>query len=482
MLLPFNDDDLMIYIHIPFCASKCRYCDFASHVGDGAEIADYVAALCREIRASKELYGNRHVTSIYMGGGTPSLLSAHQFGEIVKALEEAFGLVRMYGDKGPFSITYKKTGSKMGYLFNSPVKDLEKQIEFSVECNPESADYEKFKAYRQAGVNRISIGLQSAADRDLRVLGRAHDNGRFAESYFRAKDAGFENINIDLIQSIPGQDLLEFMKSLYSVMMLGPDHISVYSLAIEEGTPLARGTFERDGRKYFKNDNGEELAYPTDEEDREIYHTAVDFLEKAGLSRYEISNFAKKDRECRHNKGYWMGENYIGYGLNASSLIDGVRWKNTKDMGEYMEICGKAHNSAEGKAPGFPGESLGTQFGRAQNAAEEMAPGIPKVDFGKLRVEAEKLSVADKMAEFVFLGLRMQRGIAKEEFIAKFGVDFDFKFGETTQKFIDEGLLGMKEFEFYDPVTKSDYVKTRVFLTDRGIDVSNRVMAEYLPD
>ncbi len=442
-------NDLQIYIHIPFCVSKCRYCDFVSAPGTPEQIEAYVDALCKEIRICGAEYGGRHITSIYVGGGTPSILSNEQFEKIVDTLKDTFGLVRQYGAKGPFSLDGKKSGNTINYLFNSAIRDLRYQVEFTVEINPESADAEKYKKYKQLGVNRISIGMQAGTDEELEMLGRAHNSEQFIDAFFRARDAGMENINVDLLQALPGQSLVSYMKSLYSLMMLGPDHISTYSLIVEEGTKFYEMSVkEKEKWKSLKLPNGKEFLYPTEDEDREIYKTSSEFLEKAGLSRYEISNFAKKDRECRHNIGYWQRANYIGFGLNAASMIDNVRWKNTKDLEEYMNILSKAENE--------------------------------KGELNLLRKETEKLSVKDQMAEFMFLGLRMQKGIAKEEFMEAFGVDFDYQYGDITNKFEEEGFLKIKEFEYYNPETKSDYVKTRVFLTDKGIDVSNTIMAEYL--
>ena len=313
----------------------------------------------------------------------------------------------------------------------------------SVECNPDTVGPEKFKAYKKLGVNRISFGLQSNNDADLKMLGRTYTVDDFTNAFFAARDAGMENINIDLIQAIPGQTTLEFMKSLYSLMMLGPDHISAYSLIVEEGTPFYERTeTDKEGHRYYKSDDGRELPYPSEDEEREMYHTAAGFLNKAGIEQYEISNFAKADRQCRHNVGYWKRQNYLGFGVSAASMIDNVRWKNVSDRDKYTKIW-------------LNGE-----------------PAVYE--------ERQTLTRNEQISEFMFLGLRLTQGIAKEEFFEEFGVDFDHMFGDITRRFVDEGLLEVKEFEFYDPVKKSDYVKTRVFLTERGMDVSNTVMAEYM--
>lgn len=442
-MLP-NKNDLAVYVHIPFCVSKCKYCDFVSAPGTEDEMDRYVEALCKEIRSCGKDFSSYHTISVFFGGGTPSVLSIENFTKIVNALEETFRLKRLYRDKGPFSLKGETKG-KLGFYFSGP-GDLKNQVEFTVECNSDTVDAEKFKAYKKLGVNRISFGLQSNSNRDLKLLGRTYTTEDFSNAYFAARDAGFENINIDLIHSIPGQNVLEFMKNLYSIMLLGPEHLSIYSLILEDGTPFKTNTLEvGEDKKVYKAEDGTEIPFPTEEEDREIYHTASGFLRKAGLERYEISNFAKEERECKHNKMYWQRGNYIGFGVSAASMVDNVRWKNVSDRDEYIKRI------------------------------------MSDDDIDKVKEDVEKLTAEDQMAEFVFLGLRMGQGIAKEEFIDEFGVSFDHKYGEITQRFIDEGLMEVKEFEFYDPVKKCDYVKTRVFLTDRGVDVSNRIMSEYLP-
>lgn len=442
-MLP-DKNDLELYIHIPFCRAKCKYCDFISGPAPDEEIQSYVEALCKEIRAAKDEYSKYHITSIYMGGGTPSILNISQFTMIVNALIETFGLIRQYGDIGPFALSGKKSGGKFNYYFLNPVKDFKNQIEFTVECNPGTVDPAKLKAYKKLGVNRISLGLQSNNNSNLKMLGRIHTADEFVDSYFKVKDAGFENVSVDLIQSLPGQDVVEFMKELYSLMMLGPDHVSIYSLMVEDGTPFSDCTWiDPKGNQVFTDSQGNVLNYPTEEEDREMYETAAGFLESAGLARYEISNFAKKDRICRHNRGYWKRQNYLGFGVSAASLINNVRWKNINDREAYIQA-------------------------------------VNNNDLDKLKEDYQELSVKEQMSEFMFLGLRCYDGVAKEEFMEYFGVDFDFQYGEITQKFIDEGFMKVEEFEFYDPKTKSDYIKTRVSLTDKGINVSNTIMAEYM--
>lgn len=445
-MLP-DKKDLELYIHIPFCVSKCKYCDFVSGPGTKEEIDRYTDALCKEILSVKGHYADRHITSIFFGGGTPSILPVEHFKKILDTIQESFGLVRQYGTIGPFSLD-GKSGGKLGFYLKDAVRDLKNQIELTVECNPDTVDVKKFKEYKKLGVNRISFGLQSNMDADLKLLGRTYTTDDFTNAFFAARDAGMENINVDLIQAIPGQNTLEFMKSIYSLMMLGPDHISTYSLIVEEGTEFASRTVtDPDGQRYYLKEDGTRIPYPTEEVDRDIYRTASGFLNAAGIERYEISNFAKKDRQCRHNVGYWKRQSYLGFGVSAASMVDNVRWKNLSDRKRYTELC-----------------LSGPEGIRA------------------LREEEHKLSYKEQMSEFMFLGLRLSQGIAKEEFFEEFGVDFDHQYGEITRRFIDEGLLEVKEYEFYDPVKKTDYVKTRVFLTDQGIDVSNRVMAEYLVD
>ena len=413
------NNDLELYIHIPFCVRKCNYCDFLSSPQTEEVKEAYVCALINEIHAAGRDYGDRHIKSIFIGGGTPSILSPEQMIRITDALKESFDL---NGLKGKHRTFFRK-------------KAVEPEIEFTVECNPGTLDREKLKAYKKAGVNRLSIGLQSANDAELKELGRIHTVRDFLETYEEARMAGFENINIDLMQAIPLQTIGSWKKTLMAAAALKPEHISAYSLIIEEGTPF-----------YDRMKSDLPLAIPDEDTEREIYYVTKEILEQFGYKRYEISNYALPGRECRHNCGYWKRTDYLGLGLGSSSMICNVRWKNISELDKY----------------------IGLFAGKREHLPEEA------------RCEAEKLSHKDQMAEYMFLGLRMTEGISKEAFIDTFGVDYDFTYGEVTQKFIDMGLMQVIVNAKEDEKSYKDIVDTRVSLTDKGVDVSNQVFAEFL--
>ena len=389
-------EDLELYIHIPFCAKKCSYCDFLSFPASEDEKEEYVKALVKEIRAAKEEYGRSNITSVYMGGGTPSILSCSQIERIGSALKETFVL------KG---LKWKK---------KTPLRKKEAlpETEFTFEANPGTVTRENLKAFKDIGANRVSIGLQSANSAELKELGRIHTYEEFLDSFWLAREAGFKNINIDLMEAVPLQSLASFRKTLANVIALRPEHVSAYSLIIEEGTPF-----------HEKMNSSFPLALPDEDEEREIYYEAGNVLGKAGYLQYEISNYALKDFECRHNIGYWKRENYLGLGLGASSMVRNTRWKNTSDMKKYLE--------------------------------------------GKdIKEEVHFLSVKEQMEEFMFLGLRLADGIKKEDFYKSFKTDIEYIYGEKICALESEGLL------------ESDGQNIR--LTCRGVDISNRVLAEFL--
>ena len=389
-------EDLELYIHIPFCAKKCNYCDFLSFPASEDEKEEYVKALVKEIRASKEKYGKFNITSVYMGGGTPSILSCSQIERIGSALKETFVL------KG---LKWKK---------KSPLrkKEIMPGTEFTFEANPGTLTGEKLKAFKDIGANRVSLGLQSANNAELKELGRIHTYEEFLDSFWLCREAGFKNINIDLMEAVPLQSLASFRKTLANVIALRPEHVSAYSLMIEEGTPF-----------YEKMNSSFPLALPDEDEERQIYYEAGNVLGKAGYLQYEISNYAVPGFECRHNTGYWKRENYLGLGLGSSSMVRNTRWKNSADMKKYLE--------------------------------------------GKdIKEEVHSLSVKEQMEEFMFLGLRLAGGIKKEDFYKSFKTDIEYIYGEKICTLEAEGLL------------ESDTENIR--LTRRGVDISNRVLAEFL--
>ncbi len=402
------DKTLRLYLHIPFCVRKCNYCDFVSFAGKEDQFESYVNALCGEIKARGEIYKDREISSIYIGGGTPSILPVELMERIVKALNQNF---RISGTKE----------KRRGFHLQKKIRPL---TEFSVECNPGTVDKKKLKAYKKMGINRISFGLQTSDAEGLKELGRIHSFDDFMESFEAAREAGFDNINVDLMQAIPGQTLSGWQRTLALLASFKPEHISAYSLIVEEGTPF-----------YEKQEKGL-LDLPEEDTEREIYYYTKEFLEKCGYLRYEISNYALPGFECQHNIGYWKRDNYLGLGLNSSSMVDNVRWKNTEDLEAYL-ACDFSSSSA----------------------SEEAA---------SIEEDKQKLSHKEQMEEYMFLGLRMTDGISKQAFFDSFGQDFDFTYGEVVIGLKEKGLIEENE--------------GRIFLTEKGIDISNQVLSEFLFD
>jgi len=376
--------ELELYIHIPFCVRKCAYCDFLSGPQTQEVIDQYVKALISEIKGHNT-YADT-VTSIFLGGGTPSILSGNQMEQIFHAVREQF--------------------------------DMAENAEITIEANPGTVTKEKLDAYRRCGINRISFGLQSANNEELKLLGRIHTYEEFLESFRLAREAVFDNINVDLISAIPKQTLQSFEETLQKVIALNPEHISAYSLIVEDGTPFAT---------LYGEGGPKEQDLPSEEEERLIYKRTEELLNQFGYHRYEISNYAKPGRECRHNLGYWERKNYLGLGLGSASLMDNVRYKNTDDLDAYLK-----------------------------QAYE------PK----QIQEQREHLSVMEQMEEFMFLGLRKMKGISEKEFETQFGDTLEECYGKQIERFLREGLLERKE----------GYLK----LTRQGIDVSNYVLAEFL--
>ena len=380
--------ELELYIHIPFCVKKCAYCDFLSGPASNQQIEEYVQALIEEIRYYKEFVKKYEVSTVFWGGGTPSLLT----GEQMKALMETLGQTFF----------------------------IRQNAEITMEANPGTVTVEKLLACQKAGINRISFGLQSVNNEELKMLGRIHTYEEFLESYEAARKAGFQNINVDLISAIPKQTVSSWEQTLQTIISLQPEHISAYSLIVEEGTTFAK--LYGEGCKL-------EHLLPMEEDERRMYERTEELLREAGYHRYEISNYAKEGYECQHNLGYWERKEYLGLGLGASSLIEETRFHNTDEMEEYLR---DANNPI------------------------------------LLRREQEKLDRQEQMEEFVFLGLRKIRGIQEEKFAEMFGEDIWDCYGKNLERVIKEGLLEREEGVLR--------------LTRKGIDVSNYVFYEILSD
>ena len=451
-----NKNELGIYIHIPFCVHKCIYCDFLSSPADVHTRKQYVRALINEIYLTREgkcankliknvlqgdntsyedmeeqavngltsdyeLYDtvcmadyektimqedisgcvddikseNGHiVTSIFIGGGTPSAIDAEDISDILDAVRKNYNV----SDKA----------------------------EITIECNPGTMDKKKAAIYRKAGINRISFGLQSTDNNELRMLGRIHTYEQFMESYKIAREAGFDNINIDLMSALPGQTMESFKAVLEKALSLGAEHISVYSLIVEEGTRLS--------------DNIDSFPQiPSDDEDRQMYYMTKEMLSSYGYEQYEISNYAQKGYECKHNLKYWERCDYLGFGIGAASLYGGRRYTNISDIGRYMDVLAEITNALD---KSYVNELL------------------------QIRTDMEELSKEDEMSEYMFLGLRKTKGIDITDFKEKFGTDIKDIFGEAIEDNIARGLL------IHDG--------NCLYLSKRGIDISNTVMSDFI--
>ena len=377
---------LSIYVHIPFCVKKCLYCDFLSAPGDDILQEKYVKCLIEEIRQSSNSYREYQVQTIFIGGGTPSLLREEWLRSIMEELYGSFA------------------------MSNSP--------EITIEVNPGTVTLDKLKAYRAMGINRLSIGLQSAADEELKALGRIHTAEDFFETYKNAVKSGFNNINIDLMSAIPGQTIPSYRETLTKVLSLSPPpaHISAYSLIIEEGTPFYVNTPE----------------LPDEDTDREMYKITKDILKENGYHRYEISNYAAEGFECMHNRVYWERGDYVGFGIGAASFVRNVRFSNIRDIGGYIRTK----------------------------------------DFSTIRENLQKLSVEEQMEEFMFLGLRLTEGVSFEKFEKAFGRTIEEVYPGLIGRLAAKGLL------LYVPDEKGQ--RRGVRLSEFGLDVSNHVMAEFL--
>ncbi|MGV1060663.1 radical SAM family heme chaperone HemW [Clostridium perfringens] len=375
-------DKISLYIHIPFCAQKCLYCDFPSFARKDHLRKDYIEALNKEIISLREKHNNLEINTIFIGGGTPSVLEANELECLLKEVAKL---------------------------------NMAKDIEYSMECNPGNLTEEKLEVMKKYGVNRISMGLQAKQDNLLKGIGRIHNYKTFKENFLLAKKVGFNNINVDLMFGLPNQSLNEWEETLKEIISLEPAHISAYSLIIEEGTAFYN---------LYENDK---LKLPTEEEERKMYHLAKRILEENGFNQYEISNYAKEGKECRHNLAYWNMDNWIGVGSAAASYINGKRIKNISSVEEYI-------NSIKDK-----GEAVEEIINNSKN---------------------------DNMEEFMFMGLRKINGIDENEFKNRFSMNINDVYGEILNKYIGERLL----------IRESG----RIFLSEKGIEISNVIMADFL--
>ena len=379
--------ELGIYIHVPFCVRRCPYCGFYSNACGGGcedEINEYFGLLKEELAFRKNEYAGSSysVDSIYFGGGTPSLADPSLVGSFIQSIDEAFG------------------------ISDDP--------EISMEANPGTLTKARLEGYRSAGVNRLSIGLQSFDDSVLKTLGRIHTAEDFVKSYEDARRAGFDNVSVDLMFGVPGQTGDVWASTLEKVVSMDPEHVSFYSLQIEEGTP------------FYKQYKMGDMVPVSDADDRAMYHDAIRYLSEHGYGQYEISNAAKEGFECRHNLKYWTFRDYLGIGASASSFMEGVRRTDPSDG--YKTYINE----------GFP---------------EELLP------------ENHKNSFFDNCADYMITGLRLVQGVSEADFKERFGEEIWEVFPdarEELREFLDSGLVREES--------------GRLYITEMGMDVSNRIM------
>lgn len=378
----------MLYIHIPFCVKKCAYCDFLSGPAKDEEIIEYVNALCMEIESYQEMSKEYLVDSIFFGGGTPSILEETQITQIITSIRNVF--------------------------------EIKQEAEITIECNPGTVTKQKLSTYKSLGINRLSFGLQSTDNEELKKLGRIHTYKEFLNNFHLARELGFNNINVDIMSALPGQTLESYCKTLNEIIQINPEHISAYSLILEEDTPFYK-MYGEDGK--YKD------LIPSEEVDRLMYHETKRLLKAAGYERYEISNYAKEGYACRHNVGYWKRREYLGIGLGASSLINGERYHIDNELTNYLEGC----RNPQG-----------------------------------LRKDIQRLTKKEEIEEFMFLGLRLVEGIKKSEFNNIFHEKIEDIYQNEISKLSDENLI--------------DVDKEKIYLTELGFDLSNQVFTEFLLD
>ena len=387
-----QEKELGIYIHIPFCKQKCYYCDFVSFSNKEEYIEKYVETVKREID-SYDL-SNYNITTIYIGGGTPSRIPSENIQEILEKIKQKI----------------------------SESQTRWEDIEITIELNPGTVDEEKIKKYKEIGINRLSIGLQSTNNKLLKEIGRIHTFEDFKNTYNLVKKVGFENINVDLMIGLPNQTISDVKESLNEIIKLNPTHVSVYSLIVEENTKMEQLI------------NNKELQLPDEELERQMYWYVKNTLELNSYKHYEISNFAKEGKESRHNLNCWEQKEYIGLGLAAYSYLNGVRYGNTSDIEKYINV---------------------QDF---LNSSELEESGIRIVD--------EVQSLEDKIKEYMLLGLRKIDGVSIQKFKEKFVENPIFLFRKELEKLVNEELIAID----------GDCIR----LTNKGLDLANIVWEEFV--
>ena len=380
-------EELGIYIHIPFCMQKCLYCDFVSYINKSECVKEYINCMIKEIQS---YYLKKYnITTIYIGGGTPSFIESDYIKEIINVIQNKL----------------EKNDTRW------------EDIEITIEANPGTVTLEKLNDYKTAGINRISLGLQAAQDRLLKQIGRIHNYKDFLEAYELLKRVGFNNINVDLMIGLPNQSIKDLKESLEKIIKLDPNHISVYSLIIEDGTPISKLLDE------------EKIKLPDEEIERQMYWYVKNKLELNGYNHYEISNFSKKGKESKHNLNCWKQKQYIGIGAAAHSYFKDIRYSNTNNIEEYIK-------------------------------------NIKENNIEKNRKIEEKQTIEDKKNEFMMLGFRMIEGVDIADFKAKFVDNPLYVYREKIKKLTDEGLIEVD--------------LNNIKLTNKGLDLANVVFEEFI--
>lgn len=373
--------ELGVYVHIPFCKRKCEYCDFISYCNKDSLIESYVDALKKEINLQNI---QSYIDTIYIGGGTPSYVESKYIKAIMKEIKK---------------------------------KNIRKDAEITIEVNPGTVTEAKLKDYKECGINRLSIGLQSTKNELLKQIGRIHDYNKFLETYKLARRVGFKNINVDLMIGLPNQKIMDLKESLKEIIRLKPEHVSVYSLIVEEGTPIAQ-----------KIQSGE-LTLPNENEERNMYWYVKNTLELSGYNHYEISNFSKRGYESHHNMSCWNQCQYFGFGVGAHSYRDITRYSNIADINEYIK-------------------------------------NIQKGNLSKNRIIHEIQKESDTEKEYMLLGLRKIEGVKINDFKAKFVKNPIYLFRNELKKLSDENLIAVDT--------------NTIRLTPKGIDLANLVWEEFI--
>lgn len=380
-------EELGIYIHIPFCMQKCLYCDFVSYINKSECVKEYINCMIKEIQSYD--FKKYNITTIYIGGGTPSFIESDYIKEIINVIQNKL----------------KKNDTRW------------EDIEITIEANPGTVTLEKLNDYKTAGINRISLGLQATQHRLLKQIGRIHNYKDFLEAYELLKRVGFNNINVDLMIGLPNQSIKDLKESLEKIIKLDPNHISVYSLIIEDGTPISKLLDE------------EKIKLPDEEIERQMYWYVKNKLELNGYNHYEISNFSKKGKESKHNLNCWKQKQYIGVGAAAHSYFKDIRYSNTNNIEEYIK-------------------------------------NIKENNIEKNRKIEEKQTIEDKKNEFMMLGFRMIEGVNIADFKAKFVDNPLYVYREKIKKLTDEGLIEVD--------------LNNIKLTNKGLDLANAVFEEFI--